>query len=79
MTNKQHLADMLKSMATGDMEAAKTHFSKYSTEKSQEILSRGEATEEVVPEPAAPEAPEAPETPEVPEATDETVDDGNKE
>ena len=47
--SKQHLADMLKSMTTGDMEAAKAHFSKYSTEKSQEILSRNDEpkTEEV--------------------------------
>lgn len=36
--SKQHLADMLKSIATNDMEAAKAHFNKYSTEKSQEIL-----------------------------------------
>lgn len=45
--SKQHLADMLKSMTTGDMEAAKAHFSKYSTEKSQEILARDTQPEEI--------------------------------
>lgn len=49
--SKQHLADMLKSITTGDMEAAKAHFNKYSTEKSQEILSRGEQNEVEVADP----------------------------
>jgi hypothetical protein len=40
--SKQHLADMLKSMTTGDEEGAKTAFSMYAAAKSQEILSRGE-------------------------------------
>ena len=60
--SKQYLADMLKSLASGDTEAAKAHFSKYSTEKSQEILSRGE-------EPVAPVEPETP--PAEPEVTPE--------
>lgn len=38
--SKQYLSDMVKSIASGDLEAAKAHFSKYSTEKSQEILAR---------------------------------------
>lgn len=50
--SKQHLADMLKSMTIGDEEAAKAHFAKYSTEKSQEILSRGTETEVAVEVPA---------------------------
>lgn len=45
--SKQHLADMIKNMTLGDMEAAKANFSVYSTEKSQEILARGETPEEV--------------------------------
>ena len=67
--SKQHLADMLKSMTTGDMDAAKAHFSLYSTEKSQEILARSEQTEEVE---ATEEEPTA--TPE-----DETKPEDNKE
>jgi hypothetical protein len=52
--SKQHIADMLKSIASNDMEGAKAHFSKYATEKSQEILSRdpeGTVTEPEVTEP----------------------------
>ncbi len=72
--SKQHLADMLKSMTTGDMEAAKAHFSKYSTEKSQEILSRDTQTEEAE-EPAAKEVTiEEPAT-----TTEEPVADNTKE
>lgn len=70
--SKQHLADMLKSMTTGDMEAAKAHFSKYSTEKSQEILSRAEKTEEVEPVEVTGEEP-------VTATEEEPVDDGTKE
>lgn len=61
--SKQDLANMIKSMAAGDLDAAKTHFSAYSTEKSQEILARGDKTEEpaaTVEEPVEP----AVETPE---------------
>jgi hypothetical protein len=38
--SKQHLANMLKSMANNDMDGAKDHFSKYSAEKSTEIINR---------------------------------------
>ena len=76
--SKQHLADMLKSMASGDMDAAKDYFSKYSTEKSQEILARNDTpaeTQETNEEPT-----ETPETNEEPTGTvEEPTGDDTKE
>lgn len=54
--SKQHLSDMLKSMANGNSEEAAAHFSKYASEKTQEILARGDA--EPVVEPVAVVEPE---------------------
>lgn len=68
--SKQYLADMLKSIATNDMDAAKAHFSKYSTEKTQEILARTDKTEEAEPESTTTDVVEP--------TTDEPTDD-NKE
>lgn len=62
--SKQHLADMLQSMARGNDEEAKAHFSKYASEKTREILSRGEA----------PDGTSAPE----PEITPAPIEDVNK-
>ena len=79
--SKQHLADMIRNMvassthrAAGDeeaadasMAAAKADFSKYSTEKSPEILARGQEPEttpaapEVTPEPTQAEPEPTPE------------------
>lgn len=67
--SKQHLADMLKSMATNDLEAAKVHFNKYSTEKSQEILASGDLDEEPQTEEPTVEEPTAEE-----QATEESTE-----
>lgn len=67
--SKQHLADMLKSIANDDADGAKAHFSKYASEKTQEILSRNELPEEETKEP---EAAPAVEPTDVPPADDTT-------
>lgn len=44
--SKQHLANMVKALANGNEEEAKAEFSKFASEKSTEILARGDAVEE---------------------------------
>lgn len=66
--SKQHLADMVKALANGNQEEAKAAFSKFASEKSTEILSRGDEPEEPV-TPAVEPTPE----PEVPVDTPEVT------
>ena len=70
--SKQYLADMLKSMTTGDEEGAKAAFAKYATEKTQEIIARGV-------EPQEPEAAPADDTPPAEPAVTDSTEEGTTE
>ena len=54
--SKQHIANMLKHLTNQDHEAAAEEFSKYSTEKTQEIIARLNADSN--PDPAEPVQPD---------------------
>lgn len=77
--SKQHLVSMVDSLTKGDVEGAKAHFSNYSTEKSKEILSRGEVDEEDETPEVKPEGEVTPEEKPDGEVTPEVTDDGTKE
>ncbi len=53
--SKQHIANMLKHLTNQDHEAAAEEFSKYSTEKTQEIIARLNAESNPDADPANPE------------------------